>query len=70
MNTVITIIYLIGVPLLVMQLAKCWTWIEKVSPMSVLYIIGLAVANLLPRTMEFSMSTSTQTPCSATSPFP
>lgn len=48
MNTVITILYLIGVPLLVMQLAKRWTWIEKVSPMSVLYIIGLAVANLLP----------------------
>lgn len=48
MNTAITIIYLIGVPLLVMQLAKRWTWIEKVSPMSVLYIIGLAVANLLP----------------------
>ncbi|MBQ6238594.1 MAG: DUF819 family protein [Bacteroidales bacterium] len=48
MNTIITIIYLLGVPLLVMQLAKRWTWIEKVSPMTVLYIIGLAVANLIP----------------------
>lgn len=48
MNTAITIIYLLGVPLLVMQLAKRWTWIDKVSPMTVLYIIGLAAANLIP----------------------
>ncbi len=48
MNTIVTIIYLIGVPLLVMQLAKRWTWIDKVSPMSVLYVIGLAAANLIP----------------------
>ena len=48
MNTIITIIYLLGVPLLVMQLAKRWTWIDKVSPMTVLYIIGLAAANLIP----------------------
>ena len=44
MNTAITIIYLLGVPLLVMQLAKRWTWIDKVSPMTVLYIIGLGRA--------------------------
>ena len=44
MNTVLSIIYLLGVPLLVMQLAKRWNWIEKVSPMTVLYLIGLAVA--------------------------
>lgn len=31
-----------------MQLAKRWTWIDKVSPMTVLYIIGLAAANLIP----------------------
>ncbi len=48
MNTIVTIIYLLGVPLLVMQLAKRWTWIDKVSPMSVLYVIGLATANLIP----------------------
>lgn len=48
MNTAITIIYLLGVPLLVMQLAKRWTWIDKVSPMTVLYIVGLAAANLIP----------------------
>lgn len=48
MNTAITIIYLLCVPLVVMRLAKRWTWIEKVSPMTVLYVVGLAVANLIP----------------------
>ncbi|MBP5189358.1 MAG: DUF819 family protein [Bacteroidales bacterium] len=48
MNTIITIVYLLGVPLLVMQLAKRWSWIEKISPMTVLYLVGLAVANLIP----------------------
>ena len=48
MSTIITIIYLLCVPLLVMLLAKRWTWIDKVSPMTVLYVIGLAVANLIP----------------------
>ena len=47
-NTILTIIYLLGIPLFVMQLAKRWSWIEKVSPMTVLYVIGLAVANLIP----------------------
>lgn len=31
-----------------MLLAKRWTWIDRVSPMSLLYIIGLAAANLTP----------------------
>ena len=31
-----------------MLLAHKWTWIDKVSPMSVLYIIGLLVANFTP----------------------
>ncbi len=48
MNTILTIIYLLGVPFLVVQLSKRWSWIDKVSPMTVLYIIGLAVANLIP----------------------
>lgn len=48
MNTILTIIYLLGVPFLVIQLSKRWSWIDKVSPMTVLYIIGLAVANLIP----------------------
>ena len=49
MNSVITILYLLGIPLLVMRLAKRWSWIDKVSPMTVLYIVGLAVANLIPK---------------------
>lgn len=62
MNTVLSIIYLLGVPLLVMQLAKRWNWIEKVSPMTVLYLIGLAVANLLPTDDGiFSLNTATNT---------
>lgn len=62
MNTVLSIIYLLGGPLLVMQLAKRWNWIEKVSPMTVLYLIGLAVANLLPTDDGiFSLNTATNT---------
>jgi uncharacterized membrane protein len=48
MNTIVTILYLLGVPLLVMQFAKRWRWIDRVSPMTVLYLIGLATANLIP----------------------
>lgn len=48
MNTIITIIYLLAVPMLVMKLSTRWKWIEKISPMTVLYIIGLAFANLIP----------------------
>lgn len=48
MNTIFTIIYLLVVPFIVVRLSKRWTWIDKVSPMTVLYIIGLAVANLIP----------------------
>ena len=39
------VLYLALVPLGVMLLAKRWAWIEKVSPMTVLYAIGLAVGN-------------------------
>ena len=42
------ILYLLGVPLLVMWLATKWKWIDAVSPMTVLYVIGLLVGNLLP----------------------
>lgn len=42
------LIYLFATPALVMLLARRWTWIDKVSPMAVLYIIGLLVANLTP----------------------
>ena len=62
MNTVLTIIYLLCVPLLVMRLAKRWSWIKKVSPMTVLYLIGLAVANLLPNDGSlFSLNNATNT---------
>ena len=44
----LTVLYLLAVPYLVVRLSKRWTWIDKVSPMTVLYVIGLAVANLLP----------------------
>lgn len=48
LNTIITILYLLAVPLAVMLAARRWSWIDKVSPMTVLYLIGLAVANLIP----------------------
>lgn len=47
-DTIITLAYLLGVPLLVMHLARRWRWMERVSPMPVLYLVGLAVANLVP----------------------
>lgn len=40
------LIYLFATPALVMLLARRWSWIDKVSPMAVLYVIGLLVANL------------------------
>lgn len=42
------LIYLLGLPAAVMLLARKWTWIDRVSPMAVLYVIGLLVANLTP----------------------
>ena len=48
MNSLLTVVYLIAVPWAVVRLSKRWTWIDKISPMTVLYIIGLAVANLIP----------------------
>ena len=42
------LLYLFGIPALVMLLARRWTWIDKVSPMAILYVIGLLVANLTP----------------------
>lgn len=48
MNAILTIVYLLAVPLVVIRLSKRWSWIDKVSPMTVLYVIGLLFANLLP----------------------
>ena len=45
LSVTLTILYLFAVPLGVMLLAKRWTFINKISPMMVLYIIGLAVGN-------------------------
>ncbi len=42
----ITVIYLFGVPLLVVWMAQKWTIIQKISPMVILYIIGLIVGNI------------------------
>lgn len=41
-------LYLLFVPLAVMLLARKWKWINTISPMTVLYVIGLLVANFLP----------------------
>src|SRR5574344_1454888 len=40
------LLYLLLVPWCVMRLAERWKWIDKVSPMTVLYIIGLTVGNI------------------------
>ena len=45
MSIALTILYLLVVPLLVIQLSKRWRWIERITPMTVLYIIGLIVGN-------------------------
>lgn len=41
----VTTLYLLAVPLIVMLAAKRWPVIEKISPMVILYVIGLAVGN-------------------------
>lgn len=53
------ILYLLGVPALVMLLARRWRWIERVSPMAVLYVVGLLVANLLPQSDRLASIAST-----------
>ena len=42
----ITVLYLFLVPLLVMLAAKKWPLIEKISPMVILYVIGLTMGNI------------------------
>ena len=46
MSQIIAILYLYAVPLLVMLAAKKWPVIEKISPMVILYVIGLMVGNI------------------------
>lgn len=45
---ILYLLYLLGIPALVMLMARKWRWIDRVSPMAVLYVIGLLVANLTP----------------------
>lgn len=50
----LTALYLLTTPLLVMYLSRRWKWINSVSPMTVLYAIGLIIANTatLPETVR------------------
>jgi len=43
---ILTILYLFIVPLIVVLAAKKWPIIEKISPMVILYVIGLTVGNV------------------------
>lgn len=43
--SILMIVYLAAVPLVVLRMAERWPWIDKVSPMTVLYVIGLIVGN-------------------------
>ena len=44
--SVFVILYLFIIPLVVMLAAKKWPVIEKISPMVILYVIGLSVGNI------------------------
>lgn len=59
MMTILTILYLLLVPMGVMALAKRWTWIDKVTPMTVLYVIGLAMGNTIMTDSTISSTCST-----------
>ena len=43
--TIFTLLYLFGIPLVLVLLAKHWPIINKISPMVILYVIGLLVGN-------------------------
>lgn len=43
--TLLILLYLFGIPLVLMLLGKRWPIIEKISPMVILYVIGLVVGN-------------------------
>ena len=43
--TTTTLLYLFGIPLALVLLAKRWPIINKISPMVILYVIGLVVGN-------------------------
>ena len=43
--TILTLLYLFGIPLVIVLMAKRWSIINKISPMVILYVIGLVVGN-------------------------
>lgn len=43
--TILTLLYLFGIPLVLVLLAKRWSIINKISPMVILYVIGLVAGN-------------------------
>lgn len=45
LRLIFVVIYLLGIPLLVVRMSHRWAFINKVSPMMVLYCIGLLVGN-------------------------
>jgi len=45
---ILFVIYLLLTPALLMALARRWRWIDRVSPMTLLYALGLLVSNLTP----------------------
>ena len=46
LRLIFVVIYLLGMPLLVVRMSHRWAFINKVSPMMVLYCIGLLVGNM------------------------
>ena len=58
LRLIVVVVYLLGVPLLVVRLSYRWAFINKVSPMMVLYCIGLLVGNMgLMGSVELSVCT-------------
>lgn len=54
-----TLLYLFGIPLLVALAAWHWPVVQKISPMVILYVIGLMVGNLIPlKEQSLSMCSS------------
>lgn len=43
---ILTLLYLFGIPLLLVIMAKRWPIIDKITPMMILYVIGLIVGNI------------------------
>jgi len=45
LSFILTVLYLLGIPLLLVLLARHWSIIQKISPMVILYVVGLMVGN-------------------------